>query len=74
MDAMNAAEQQIVVAETNGSTPIPDQDYEDEIVTQYPASEFSDEEYEADEGINKRRKKTGKNLDRRKLPLRMSLG
>lgn len=71
---MNAAEQQIVVAETNGSTPIPDQDYEDEIVTQYPASEFSDEEYEADEGINKRRKKTGKNLDRRKLPLRMSLG
>ncbi|EZF69872.1 hypothetical protein H105_07723 [Trichophyton soudanense CBS 452.61] len=64
MDAMNAAEQQIVVAETNGSTPIPDQDYEDEIVTQYPASEFSDEEYEADEGINKRRKKTGKNLDR----------
>lgn len=71
---MNAAEQQIVVAETNGSTPIPDQDYEDEIVTQYPASEFSDEEYEADGGINKRRKKTGKNLDRRKLPLRMSLG
>ncbi|EFE40706.1 transcription factor TFIIIC complex subunit Tfc6, putative [Trichophyton verrucosum HKI 0517] len=66
MDAMSAAEQQIVAAETNGSTPIPDPDYEDEAVTQYPASEFSDEEYEADEGINKRRKKEGRNLDRQK--------
>lgn len=73
MDAMRAAERQAVVAETNGSTPIPDLDYEDEVVTQYPASEFSDEEYEA-EGISKRRKKTGRNLDRCKSPLTIPPG
>ncbi|EFQ98174.1 hypothetical protein MGYG_01210 [Nannizzia gypsea CBS 118893] len=68
MSAMSATGQQVVATDANGTSPRPDPDYEDEVVAESPASEVSEEEYETDEGINKRRKKTGRNPDRPQKP------